>query len=91
MSSRAPSRDEVEERLRAALEDDSERAAVASWAQQWIEQLGELDEADTRDRAVWRAMVRLVGVNLQTGGAYHDGKETLSAWLDDLTSAEPAR
>lgn len=87
MPSHAPTRDELAERLRAMIEDDGERDAVSDWAQDWIERLGELDEADTRDRAVWRAMVRLVGVNMAAGGGYNDTKATLRAWLEDLTSA----
>ena len=87
MAGRAPRREEVADRLRAMIEDDGERDAASAWAQEWIERLGELNEAETRDRAVWRAMVRLVGVNMAAGGGYNDTKATLRAWLEDLTSA----
>jgi|GEM_PF-3416967 hypothetical protein len=88
MAGRAPHRDEVADRLRAILEDDAARAEVSAWAQGWIEKLGELDEADTKDRAVWRAMVRMVGVHLPNAdGTYADGAETVRAWLDDLTGS----
>ncbi|HVK07025.1 MAG TPA: hypothetical protein VM490_26390 [Armatimonadaceae bacterium] len=85
---RAPLREEVAERLRALLAgDDGEGAArsdASAWAREWILE----DDPDTRDRAVWRALVRLVGVTLRhDDGTFADGPETVREWLNDLESA----
>ena len=85
---RAPFRNEVAARLRSILdagEDSTEaRSDASAWAQEWILE----EDPDTRDRAVWRALVRLVGVTLPLpDGGYADGPETVREWLDDLESA----
>lgn len=84
---RAPQRDEITERLRAILEDvedEAPRSDASSWAQEWILE----EDPDTRDRAVWRALVRLVGVTLRhADGSYADGPETVREWLNDLETA----
>lgn len=81
---RAPHRDEVIERLRGVLDDETTREDASAWAQEWILE----DNPDTRDRAVWRALVRMVGLRLtDDAGNYVDRAEKLQAWLDDLLSA----
>jgi hypothetical protein len=85
MATKAPTRSEVEDKLRSLLDNDDERASVAKWARRWIE----MRNPDTRDPAVWKALVRLVGADLRATDQadYRYGEEDFRAWLGDFLAA----
>ena len=87
MATKAPTRSEVEDKLRSLLDNDDERASVAKWARRWIE----MRNPDTRDPAVWKALVRLVGADLRATDQadYRYSEEDFRAWLGDFL-ASPA-
>src|SRR6476659_1730986 len=56
----APSRAEVEEKLRGLIEGRYSREAVTSWAEQWVM----AKAPNVQDGAVWRALTALSGADL---------------------------
>lgn len=81
---KAPSRAEVEEKLRALLAGKETRAQVAKWAERWLT----TRNPDTSDPAVWKTLVRLIGAELQLpDGAYRHGDADLETWLSELLAS----
>lgn len=80
----APSRAEVEEKLRGLIEGRYSREAVTSWAEQWVM----AKDPNVQDGAVWRALTALAGADLiSTDRPYLYGREDFLAWLNDLQQA----
>lgn len=78
---KAPSRSEVEAKLRALLAGDQTRAQIAQYAERWIM----ARNPDVSDAVVWAARVHLVGADLKTTDRpYLHGPEDFQAWLDEL-------
>jgi len=81
---KAPSRAEVEARLRAVLAGDETRSHIANWAERWLT----THNPNTSDPAVWKTLVRPVGAELKTpAGDYRQGAADIQAWLDELIAA----
>lgn len=78
---KAPSRSEVEAKLRDLLAGDETRAQVTKWAERWLT----TRNPDTSDPAVWKTLVRLIGAELRLPeGAYRHGDADLQDWLGEL-------
>jgi hypothetical protein len=76
----APSRAEVEERLRGVVDGWLSRDEADRWAMQWVA----ADNPQVEDRVVWEGLSRmLAGIDMPdaSGGFLHDDAQ-VAAWLD---------
>jgi len=80
----APSRVEVEERLRGVVEGRLSRDEADRWAMQWVA----ADDPGVEDRLVWDALMKLAGIDLPDldGGLLHDD-EQVAEWLEQFRQA----
>jgi hypothetical protein len=81
----APERSEVVQQMRAALAGEISREEAADWAGQWVY----ADRADVSDPVVWRGLMRLVGIDLQTDpDTYLHSDVDIVSWIEALEARE---
>ncbi|MCB9475282.1 MAG: hypothetical protein H6684_12790 [Deltaproteobacteria bacterium] len=77
----APSKQEVDEKLRKLIGEDISRKEAADWAVQWVI----MDHPNIDDKTIWKALVRLSGADLRENEAsfLHDSSD-FEGWLDEF-------
>jgi len=79
----APSRTDVQERLRGLLSGRYTREEVSLWAMQWVA----ARDPGVEDEVVWRALTVLVGADVGGASNYLYFDIDFQSWLDELGAA----